>query len=227
MTQAMPTSFRARCRAALPIAALLSAIIAVAAPNTAAASSCGRAFDIRGADAVFPRGRSHDRDLIAEAVLAEVNAERCAAGLDPLSDDPSLNLAAAVHTADMIAHGFFAHRSPVSGRETPRDRIIAAGGRFRLTAENLGQGWYMDYEARRPFFTDDERTSRFSYTDGTVIQRHSYASLAEDLVAAWMASPGHRENILRQGVSFHGLSVAPTGAPELCGKIYATQLFAG
>lgn len=227
MTKDVPTSFRARFRAALPIAALLLAVITVAEPNTAAASSCGSAFDIQGANTVFPLGGSHDRDLIAKAVLAEVNAERCAAGLNPLSDDPSLNRAAAVHTADMISHGFFAHRSPVSRRETPRDRIIAAGGRFRLTAENLGQGWYMDYEARRSFFTDDETACRFRYTDGTVIERHSYASLAEDLVAAWMASSGHRDNILRQGASFHGLSVAPTGDPTLCGKLYATQLFAG
>ncbi|MEM9762543.1 MAG: CAP domain-containing protein [Pseudomonadota bacterium] len=199
----------------------------MSAPNRAETSSCDGAFNLRGAGTVFPRVGSHDPGLIAEAVLAEVNAERCAAGLNPLTTDPTLNRAAATHTADMISHGFFAHHSPVSGRRTPHDRIIEAGGRFQLTAENLGQGWYMDYEARRPFFTDDETACRFRYTDGTAIQRHSYASLAEDLVAAWMASPGHRENILRPSISFHGLSVAPTGESTLCGKLYATQLFAG
>ncbi|MEO1775999.1 MAG: CAP domain-containing protein [Pseudomonadota bacterium] len=206
---------------------LLSAVFAASAPSSAPGSSCGSASSVRGATVVFPLGGSHDADLIAEAVLAEVNGERCAAGLSLLATEPTLNRAAAVHTADMVSEGFFAHRSPIAGRETPSDRITAAGGQFRRTAENLGQGWYMDYEAGRPFFADDAAACRFSYTDGTPINRHSYASLAEALVAAWMASPGHRENILRRGVSFHGLSVAPTGETTLCGKLYATQLFAG
>lgn len=205
---------------------LLSTVAAASAVDAAANSSCDGPIDLRGASAVFPLGDRHDPRLIAEAVLAELNAERCAAGLNPLTTDPTLNRAATIHTVDMITHRFYAHRSPISGRETPHDRVISAGGQFRLTAENLGQGWYMDYEPGRPFTTDDEAACRFRYTDGTEIQRHSYASLAEDLVAAWMASPGHRENILREGITVHGFSVAATGDTTLCGKLYATQLFA-
>ncbi|MEO0467645.1 MAG: CAP domain-containing protein [Pseudomonadota bacterium] len=204
-----------------------AAQVAGVKPPISAASICAGARGIGAFSQTFPRWGRHDVWLIAEAVRAEVNKARCAAGLSRLAPDQTLIRAAEVHTSDMIARAFFDHLSPVPGRRTPSDRIAAAGGQSRLTAENLAQAWYLNYESGRSFYTHDADACRFTYTDGTTIQRHTYATLAKDLVAASMGSPGHRENILRSDVSLHGLAVGPTGDAALCGGLYATQLFAG
>lgn len=191
-----------------------------------AASSCSGAQRIAQLQETFPRQDRHDHWLIGEAIRAEVNKERCVAGLQVLLPDRALMDAAALHNSDIVKHRFFAHRSPVAGRTTPQDRITTFGGHFNLTAENLGQAWYMDYQSGRHFQIIDEARCSFTYTDGSPIERHSYASLAETLVAAWMDSPGHRANILLPNATLHGAAVGPSGDPVLCGQLFSTQLFA-
>ncbi|MEU6366938.1 CAP domain-containing protein [Streptomyces sp. NPDC046931] len=71
-------------------------------------------------------------------VLALTNAERAAVGLPPLAADPLLAAVAQAHSADMVAHAFYAHTSP-DGRE-PWDRAAAAGSRHRRVGENIACG---------------------------------------------------------------------------------------
>ncbi|MCM3926520.1 CAP domain-containing protein, partial [Frankia sp. AiPs1] len=76
------------------------------------------------------------------AMLAQVvsltNAEREREGLAPLAVNPTLTAAAAEHSRDMAARGFFAHTSP-DGR-TVSDRVTDLGYRYARVAENIAAG---------------------------------------------------------------------------------------
>ncbi|MFE1802060.1 CAP domain-containing protein [Streptomyces sp. NPDC059517] len=74
----------------------------------------------------------------AAEVLALTNAERAAAGLPPLAEDPLLTRAAQAHSADMVARAFYSHTAP-DGSE-PWDRAAAAGSTRRTIGENIACG---------------------------------------------------------------------------------------
>ena len=66
------------------------------------------------------------------------NDIRILLGLRALRFDPRLGEAARSHSVDMVEHGFFAHDSPVEGRETPWKRAAQAG--TSASAENIAAG---------------------------------------------------------------------------------------
>ncbi|QHY97019.1 General stress protein 16U [Streptomyces sp. S4.7] len=80
----------------------------------------------------------HGLASVASDVVALTNAERTAARLRPLSDDPRLTTAAQAHSDEMVARGFYSHTSP-DGRQ-PWDRAAAAGCTHRGTGENIACG---------------------------------------------------------------------------------------
>jgi uncharacterized protein YkwD len=96
-------------------------------------------FAIPQAD-YFARETSDLRDpeAVREEMLARVNAARKRAGLKPLQLNSRLDQAAQRHAEDMLAHGYFAHRSP-SGT-TVRERSKAAGYAWRAIGENIAYG---------------------------------------------------------------------------------------
>lgn len=67
-----------------------------------------------------------------------LNRLRILLGLNALHADLALCAAARDHSEDMVKHGFFAHDSPVSGRETPWKRAAARGS--SAGAENIAAG---------------------------------------------------------------------------------------
>ena len=79
-------------------------------------------------------GLAVDRDAEAE-MLRLVNAERAAAGLDPVELDPALAAVGRAHSEEMFRLGYFAHVSPVTGE--PGDRLDDAGVRYLASGENL------------------------------------------------------------------------------------------
>ena len=145
----------------------------------------------------------------------------------PLGPDRSLTQAAAMHTADMTRLGLFQHDMPVPGRENVGARLDTLGARYRRAAENIAENFYLQYQSGRAYSEIDPVRCEFAYADGTPIGRHTYASLADAVVTQWMDSTGHRQNILNQGMRRHGFAIAPVGDRVLCGRIYATQVFAG
>lgn len=70
-------------------------------------------------------------------VLAAINARRRAAGLKPLGRSATLDAAAAAHSEEMAAMGYFAHVSPTRGDLA--ERLTRAGFAFKRVAENLGE----------------------------------------------------------------------------------------
>ena len=115
-----------------------------------------------------------------------LNAERRARGLGALRSDGRLRSAALRHSRDMVAARYFAHRSR-SG-SSPAARIRAAG-------------WI-------------PRRGRWIVGESIAWGSGSLATPAK-IVRAWMASPGHRANILRRSFREVGVGVAhgvPSGA---------------
>lgn len=82
--------------------------------------------------------------------MAAVNAIRLTCGLSPLVFDPKLCEAAVMHSRDMETHGFFAHESPLPGRESPWDRAKLAG--TTASGENIYMGSTVGSDAIKAWF---------------------------------------------------------------------------
>ncbi|HUN78959.1 MAG TPA: CAP domain-containing protein [Solirubrobacteraceae bacterium] len=137
---------------------------------------------------------------VRSAVLCLIDRERAAAGESPLRPDAKLQRAAQGHSEEMVAQDYFAHVAPDGS--TPTDRMRAAG--------------YIP-------------NSRVGYEVGENIAWGTlWLATPQAIVNAWMASPGHRANILDAGYRDTGIGVAPHAPTSLAegqaGAIY-TQDF--
>lgn len=79
-----------------------------------------------------------ERERVRREMLASVNAARKKAGLRALTANALLDKAAQRHAEDMLARGYFAHKSP-SGT-TVRERARSAGYNWRSIGENIAYG---------------------------------------------------------------------------------------
>lgn len=202
-------------------------LLLLAAPAGAQEAACNGTVP-RAAE-VVPNDGTHDVRALSESVRAATNHERCQRGLSPLVFDQALTDAAARYAAEMAGRGFFAHRSPVQGRETLRQRADDAGIARVTIAENLITGFFVEYSDGARFSVVDAQACRFRDADtGDIYDRLTYKTMGESLVARWMDSPGHRANILNDSVERHGFGLAvDPDETGLCGGLLGTQLFAG
>jgi uncharacterized protein YkwD len=166
-----------------------------------------------------------DQTLFSEAVLIYSNAVRREHGRAPLRADPRLLKAASRHATNMARLRTHSHELPVRGEEKLGDRMHRQSVEFRLAAENIA----MDKVYRllgRPI-SMASRGCAFIYGDTREpVPIHTYASLAEQVVSRWLASPKHRQSLLspsyrRLGA---GMGVDPDG--PACGDLYLVQDFA-
>jgi len=138
--------------------------------------------------------------LIRAATLCLINRERTAHGEHPLHPNARLRRAAQAHSASMAFGDYFQHYGPQG--QTPLSRIRAAG---YISSSRMG------YEVGE------------NIAWGTL----SYAT-PRAIVAGWMASPGHRANILDPRFRETGIGVSPHPPTSLAhgqaGAIY-TQDF--
>lgn len=79
--------------------------------------------------------RAEPRPDLEASMLQMVNAERRAAGLQPVQADPRLTEVARAHSRDMFARGYFSHTSP-EGRDLG-DRMQQARVGYLAAGENL------------------------------------------------------------------------------------------
>jgi uncharacterized protein YkwD len=131
------------------------------------------------------RARVVDLVNAARAKNRRCGSERFSA-THPLSRSDELDDAAEAHARAMARKKFFDHRGKDGSQ--PKDRVLRAGYRPRLTGENIALG----------------------------------PESAEEVVAGWLASPGHCANIMEPRVQHIGVAVA-TGRGR--GKIYWVQEF--
>jgi uncharacterized protein YkwD len=126
---------------------------------------------------------------VRTAVLCLINRERAAHGEQPLSVSPQLEAAAEGHAGELVADDYFAHVSP-SG-ETPSQRIRDAG---YIPGPNVG-------------FVIGENLAW-----GTLS-----LSTPRAIVAAWVASPPHLENILESQYRDTGIGIVAAAPASLSG----------
>jgi uncharacterized protein YkwD len=120
-------------------------------------------------------------ESIREATICLVNRERATQGESPLQQNSKLQTAAQAHTESMAWGNYFEHLGP--GGQTPLDRMRAAG---YIYSSNIG-------------FEVGENIAWGTGSLGT----------PRAIVAAWMASPGHRANILDAHYRDTAIGVSP------------------
>ena len=137
---------------------------------------------------------SADHEKLRSLALELVNKARAEHKLPPLHIGKEINEAATFHASDMLRRNYYDHSSPEG--KTVQDRYMKAGGsRWRITAENIARCTGCDLSAKT----------------------------VEELQQGWMNSKGHRENILRKGITEFGFGIASAQGKPL----YAVQTFTG
>lgn len=199
------------------------AVVAVLLSPQQALADCAAGYT---AQMTTPLSEKPDQALFSRAVLLAGNAARCGEGLADLRHDTRLRKAAFVHSRNMARTRVFDHRSRVNGARTLQDRAKLAGVRGRRIAENLALIPRFRFGDRQPFVVEDRALCRFlAPKTGKRITPHSYASLAEKVVEAWLASPGHRRNLLSKRLGRVGAALV-LAEDDTCGQFYVTQVFA-
>jgi uncharacterized protein YkwD len=161
---------------ALTHSALKKCVAALAIGGAALAGAPAAAADCPGGDA---QPNELSADDYSASLLCEVNQTRRAHGLDPLSWQRNLDVAAGWHANDMVDKGYFAHTAPDGDSLAERlDRVnfIPAHSDRWSAGENLAAG-------RGP--------------GGTPAA----------IVDGWLNSPEHRVNLLDPGFTMVGIGV--------------------
>jgi uncharacterized protein YkwD len=120
----------------------------------------------------------------AQTTLCLLNRERAQRGLAPLRENGLLSAASLEHSQDMVRRRYFEHATP-DGRSVG-DRLRAAGY-ARGRSASAGENIAFGFGRK---------------------------STPASIVAIWMNSPGHREDVLRPSFTEIGIGIA-RGAPEL------------
>lgn len=128
--------------------------------------------------------------ITAYNLNALVNAARIRAGLAPLKTSAKLESAASMKAQDMISKGYFAHTDPNNASSTPWYWFGQAGYAYSYAGENL---------AGPKANGDDYNT-------------------AQEVVDAWLASPGHRANIMNVKFTETGIAVVQNIRVQMFGS---------
>jgi uncharacterized protein YkwD len=174
----------ARLKPLLAFAASLGIWIALFALPAAPAAAAPTKLDAHAASSCANTNltpRPDDLGLVRTAVLCLINQEREAHGESALAPNAKLTQAAQGHSEDMASEDYFSHIAP--NGQTPLDRMRASG--------------YI-YSARVGYEVGE------NIAWGTL-----WLASPQSIVNAWMASPGHRANILDAHYRETGVGVSP------------------
>lgn len=209
----------------LRTAATLCALT-VTLPSVATAKSCARPAVSAAVASVVPT-KNLNQNLFNQAVLGEVNYERCRAGLPALSLASGLMNVADNHAQWMVKSRKLSHQSTVRGQESVQQRVLASGSNIRRGSENIGNLPRYQFSGTRKVYVNNIRQCNFTSASGAKIQPHSYATLATEIVGMWMGSPRHRKNVLDQNVHTVGSAIQFDRRASHCGQFFLSQNFAG
>jgi len=136
-----------------------------------------------------------------------INAQRTKNGLNELRWNDALANAARKHSVDMATRNYIAHDSPeghdLTWRYTQEGFVCLS-----TYGENINQEWTFD-------------TTWYSTRVGATIEWKTQEQIAQNIVADWMNSEGHRKNILMPAFGTEGIGIAVTSE----GKVYANEDF--
>ncbi len=170
-----------------------------------------------------------DADLMAAAIFQATNRVRTQLGLAPFAHLPALDRAATQKASIGILQGRLTHENPLPLTATPADRVRAVGVDYRAVAENIAQQSLLDLPpgvtevgvrqrgGRNEFYRVDTRQP---------VRLLSYAAFADNVVRAWMNSPGHRANLVNPLFTSLGCAARPIRSPVARHEqVYAVQVF--
>jgi uncharacterized protein YkwD len=133
-------------------------------------------------------------DQATSAIVCLINAERTSRGLSALKPSAPLRVAALAHSRDMVARHFFDHISPSD--TDPIQRVTATGWLRNTSDWEIGEN--------------------LGYGAGA-------AATPRVLLAAWLQSPTHRENMLDPSHREIGVGIV-SGTPRGTeGATYTTE----
>jgi len=170
-----------------------------------------------------------DIALLDAAVFHETNRHRVENDLSRLDFEPALREAAAVQVRGMIRMQAIGHTHPDADKRTLGDRFELLGIETDLLAENVAMVFGIRYKSGTNVYKR-RKAGQMVFSeqpDGTPILPHTYASFSEHLLAEWMASPGHRRNILTKDLKTLGVSSLHDRSALGMDAFYSAQAFAG
>ncbi len=135
-------------------------------------------------------------DRVRAAILCLINQQRAAAQVGPLRESAGLDAAAVRESDGMVAGNYFDHVAPTGVGLL--DRVLGAGYATAGAIVGLAEN---------------------------IAAGSGPLATAAATVAAWMASPGHRANILDAGFRDAGVGVT-VGTPALLGDAGAGATYA-
>lgn len=178
-----------------------------------------------------------DYSVLNACIVMYTNKFRNLKGVEPLSFQPMLRDAAALHSIQMVNKRFYGHENASQRKlRTVVDRLEFLGFGGRNMAENLGRDFIHHYDEKSPYWFSKREDLRcdFYYGDsknvsGLIVPK-TYRELAKSIVAAWAKSPQHRANMLDKAYSWVGVAalidfvnVENNKLP----KVFVTQVFGG
>jgi len=166
-----------------------------------------------------------DQGLFNRAVLYYTNKIRCRHGLTPFSSTPDVIGAAQTQASNMTRTRTYGHDLNIRGARNLRERMRAQTRNFRAAGENIAKTFVYVLNGR-PYIPAQNCAFRYLDTRQPV-PMHTYRSLAQELVNSWEASRGHLANILNRRYNRMGAAFGIDRHGQLCGEIYASQVFAG
>ena len=140
-----------------------------------------------------------DDELLSAAMFFETNLRRIKHHRKPFRYSPALRRAAFGHAKDMVERDFHGHVNPDDPtRRTLAQRLARVGVRGGARSENVA------YTPARRYPGIPGKPGEFRIDPSRPPRPHTYRSFARQVVDRWMASPGHRRNILSKATPYLG-----------------------
>ncbi|MEX2589691.1 MAG: CAP domain-containing protein [Chitinophagales bacterium] len=178
-----------------------------------------------------------DYSVLNVCIVMYTNKYRNSKGLPALEFRQILRDAAVYHTLQMVNKRFYGHENPHQRKfKTVVDRLGFLGFEGRNMAENLARDFIHHYNEKSPYWYDQKPSGKndFYYGDnqevkGLIVPK-TYRELAKTIVAKWVRSPQHRQNILNKDYTWVGVAalidfvnVETNKLP----KVFVTQVLGG
>jgi uncharacterized protein YkwD len=168
---------------------------------------------------------SPNQDLFNRAVLYYTNKIRCRRGLPLLQSTRDVLGAANTQARNMTRTRTYSHNLNVAGARTLRERMRAQTRNFRSAGENIAKNFVYVLNGR-PYIPADNCAFRY-LSSRQPVPIHTYRSLAQELVSSWENSSDHLTNIVSRRYTRMGAAFGIDRRGQLCGEVFASQVFAG
>ncbi len=199
-------------------------IFLLALASTTAQAACSPALQGSAYDRAI-NTTPVDQALFNRAVLYYTNEIRCKRGLAVFQSTRDVLGAATTQASNMARTRIYDHNLPVRGARNLRERMRAQSRSFRAAGENIAKNFVYVLNGR-PYIPGDNCAFRY-LENKQPVPIHTYRSLAQELVSSWESSPAHLANIVNRRYSRMGAAFGLDLRGQLCGEIYASQVFAG